>query len=154
MPLDVALDHDGRLVPWDPPQRRRVGRQAEVAVAALPARERVARDRIHLHLQSEEVVAALGAVPVVELLEEELGVEPLAHEASLHVRERGDHRVDGARLDVGPQLVDREHGATLPRYACTTTSPAIPSPKMTIASIESRPSRKMQRSWRRITPYA
>ena len=79
VPADVAEDERRRLEPRDPPQRRQVGLQREVAVAALPARDRVAGDRIHLHLEREQVVAALDRVPRADLLDEELAVEPLAH---------------------------------------------------------------------------
>ena len=40
------------------------------------------------------------------LLAEELGVEPFSHQAALHVRERDDDRVDRARLDLAPELVE------------------------------------------------
>ena len=92
-----------------PPQRPEVGLEPEVAVAALPARHRVARHRVHLHLEREQVVAALDLVAGVELLEEELRVEALAHQAALHVGERGDDRVDRPRLDVRPQFLDFQH---------------------------------------------
>ena len=45
VPLDVALHHHRGLVPGDPAQRGEVGPEPEVAVAALPARDRVPRDR-------------------------------------------------------------------------------------------------------------
>ena len=43
-------------------QRGQVGRHDEVAVAALPRRDRVAVDGVHLDVDGEQVVAALGAV--------------------------------------------------------------------------------------------
>jgi hypothetical protein len=110
MPLNVAEHERGRLVPRDPPQCAEVGLEAEVAVPALPARHRVARDGVHLHLEGEEVVAAFDLVTGVELLQEEVRMEALAHQAPLHVGERRDHRVDGSRLDVRPQLIECQHG--------------------------------------------
>src|SRR2546421_1829537 len=80
----------------------------EIAVAAFPARHRIARLRVHLHVEPEQVVAPLEAV-IGGLVEEELGLLALAHQASLHVRERGDDRVDRAVLDVLPQLFQRQH---------------------------------------------
>ena len=41
--------------------------------------------------------------------EEELGIEPLAHQPALHVGEARDHGVDRARGDVLPQLLERRH---------------------------------------------
>ena len=119
VPADVAEDERRRLEPRDPPQRRQVGREREVAVAALPARERVARDRIHLHLEREQVVAALDRVARADLLDEELAVQALAQQPALHVGERDDDRVDRARLHVGPQLVEAQHEAIL-RSCCPT----------------------------------
>ena len=43
-------------------QRVEVGLEHEVAVAALPARHRVAVDGVHVDVDGEQVVAALGAV--------------------------------------------------------------------------------------------
>ena len=106
VPLDVAEDERRRLEPRDPPQRRQIRRQVEVAVPALPRRELVARHRVHLHVEREQVVAALGAVPVLDLLEEEVSVQALAEQPPLHVGERHDHRVD--RL-IRAQLLERQH---------------------------------------------
>ena len=79
----------------------------EVPVSPLPARDLVARDRIHLHVEREQVVAALDRVLVRHLLAEELRVEPFSHEPALHVGERDDDRVDRTRLDLGLQLLQR-----------------------------------------------
>ena len=113
MPEDVAEDESGRLEPRNPAQRREIRLHREVAVATLPARDLVARDRVHLHVEREEVVAAFDRVLVRHLLAEELRVEPLSHEPALHVGERDDDRVDRARLDLGLQLVERQHAAIL-----------------------------------------
>ena len=110
MPLHVAEDERGRLEPRDPPQRREVGHDVEVAVALVPARDLVPRHGVHLHLEREQVVAALdGVLRVEHLLDEELAVEPLAHQASLHVGERDDDRVDLTGRNLLPQLVGAQH---------------------------------------------
>ena len=79
-----------------------IGPEHEVAVALLPARDPVAGDRIHLHVEREQVVAALDAVLADVLLDEELPVQALAHEPALHVGEGDDHRVDRS---VGDRVV-------------------------------------------------
>jgi hypothetical protein len=109
LPGHVAEHECRRLEPRDPAQRREVGQQREVAVPPLPARDRVARHRIHLHLEREQVVAALDRVPGADLVHEELAVEPLPHQPALHVGEGDDHGVDSSRLHVGPQRVEAEH---------------------------------------------
>src|SRR5205807_247984 len=81
----------------------------------LPARDRVAGHGLHLHLEREQVVAALDPVAAVadRVVEEELRLEPLAHEPALHVGERDDDRVDRAALHVAPQLLDAQHAPIL-----------------------------------------
>ena len=109
MPQHVAEDERSRLEPRDPAQRVEVRGEPEVAVATLPAGDLVPGNGVHLHLEREQVVAALDRVPGLELLQEELAVDPLAHQAALHVGERDDDRVDRAALDLAPQLVQGEH---------------------------------------------
>ena len=113
VPLHVAENERRRLEPRDAAERRQVGPNVEVAVALLPARERIARHRVHLHLEREQVVAALHPVPRVHLLEEELGVKALAHQPALHVGEGDDDGVDRAGLDLCAQLLETQHRAIL-----------------------------------------
>ena len=113
VPRDVR-EHERRpLEPRDPPEGREVRHEVEVAVAALPARDRVPGLRVHLHVQAEEVVAALDGVAPVVLVEEEPRVEPLPHQPPLHVGERHGDRVDRAVADGGTQLVEAQHPPTL-----------------------------------------
>ncbi len=116
VPADVA-EHERRGVePRDPAQRGHVGRDREVAVALFPARDLVPGDRVHLHLEREQVVAALDGVLGLHLLHEELGVEPLAEQASLHVGERDHDRVDLAGGDEILELgVGQHRGDPIPR---------------------------------------
>ena len=105
---DVA-QHERRAVePGDPAQRRHVGDDREVAVAALPVGHLVARDGIHLHVEREQVVAALDAV-LDDVVEEVLRLDALAEQPALHVGEGGDDRVDRAVLDLLAQVVERQH---------------------------------------------
>ena len=83
----------------------------EVAVALLPVRERVARDRLHLHVGREEVVAAVRAVRR-GLVDEQLGVVPLAHQPAVVIGEADDDGLDFAARRRLTQLVERQR--TLP----------------------------------------
>ena len=109
MEVHVSEHKCRSLEPWDPTQRREIGTDIEIAVPLVPARERVAGHRIHLHLEREQVVAPFDAVIRIVLVEEELGVEALPHQATLHVGEGDDDGVDGTALGVGPQLIDAQH---------------------------------------------
>ena len=105
-PLDVGEQHDRALLPRDRAQRVEVGDHLEVAVAALPRRHRVAADGLHVDVDGEQVVAALGAV-LEHLVEEVLRGQPLALEAPLHVGDREQHGVDRAIRDRLLQLIER-----------------------------------------------
>ena len=48
-------------------------------------------------------------MPGVHLLDEELGVQALAHQPPLHVGEGDDDGVDRAALDLGAQLLEGQH---------------------------------------------
>ena len=108
MPEQVALHHHGALEPRDAAQRGEVGHEHEVAVAALPRRHRVARHGVHVDVDREQVVAALGAV-LGDAVDERAGVQPLALQAALHVAHREDDGVDAAARDLRAQFLQRQH---------------------------------------------
>ena len=101
---DVAQHDGGTLGPGGPPERGQVGHEVDVAVALVPAREREAGDRSHLHVDGEEVVARVCALAYG--LDEEAGVEPLADQAPVMVGEGNHHGVDRR---IRRQLLDRHH---------------------------------------------
>ena len=111
-PCDVREDQRGRLQPGNTPKRREVGDQLEVAVPAFPAGHLVAGHRVHVHVDGEQVVAPFGALTARCRLNEELGVDTLAHQAALHVGEGDDDGVDLAPLDRGGQLIARQQLVT------------------------------------------
>ena len=106
VPLQVGEQQHRALVPRDRPQRVEVGHHLEVAVAALPRRHLVAADGVHVDVDGEQVVAALGAV-LEHVVEEVLGGQPLALKPPLHVGDREQHGVDRAVRDRLLQLVER-----------------------------------------------
>jgi hypothetical protein len=108
--LDVGEDQGGAVVPGDLPQRLEVGAQHEVAVAAVPRRERVAADGVHVDVDGQEVVAGFGGV-ADDLVQEVFGGAALALEPALHVRQRDEHGVDRARVHARPEFVEREHAS-------------------------------------------
>ncbi len=83
-----------------------VGRHHEVAVAARPRGHGIAVDRVHLHVDGQQVVAGLGAVGD-DLVEKEARVHALALQPSLHVGQAQQHRVDAAVGDLRAELVER-----------------------------------------------
>ena len=125
LPGDVA-EHERRpLQPRNSPERREIRNDREVAVAAFPIRHGVARNRIHLHIERQQIVATLDAM-VDDVLEEVLPLDALADQPSLHVGEGGDDRVDRPGLHLLPEVVDGEHplqraGASAPRRGAVPT---------------------------------
>ena len=103
---DVAQHQRRAFLPRDAAQRRQVGLHHVVAVALRPGRRLVARHRLHLHVDSKQVVARMGLVHA--RLQEMPRVEPLAHQPALHVDLRHDHGVDLARFDGGGQFIERQ----------------------------------------------
>ena len=93
--------------PRDQPERRHVGSEDQVAVPGPPARQRVAVDGRHVDIDREEVIAAFDAV-FDHLVEEETNRHPLADQATLHVAESHDHRVDLACGRQIAQVVNTE----------------------------------------------
>ena len=83
-----------------------------VAVTAVPVRILVTRNRLHLHVYGEEIVAGVG--PARDVAKEEGSVEPFAQQTSVEVWERQNHGVDRASFDRRPQLPDVQH----PRRIC------------------------------------
>ena len=121
-PRDVAEDERRAFEPRDAPERRKVGKEVEVAVPALPARHRVAGLWIHVHVEGEQIVAAFEPV-LGGLFEEVPAVLALADEPALHVGERGDDGVDRPVLDPGAQFVERQH--RMKREPVATPAPPL-----------------------------
>ena len=91
--VNVAENDCRSLQPGRQSQRGQVRNEVEVSVSELPIGEPVAIDRVHLHVDGQQVVAAMRTRRH-GVLEEERGVEPLAVEPPVVVGERDDHRVD------------------------------------------------------------
>ena len=91
-------------VGWSP----RRGRTRHVAVPGVPVGEPVAGQWLHVDVDREEVVARLDPV-LCDVVDEEVGGDPLADRTPLHVGERDHHRVDGAVGDLGAQRLEARH---------------------------------------------
>ena len=87
VPAEVGHHQRGAGQPRQQPQRGEVRRHHHVAVAGLPARHRVAVDGVHVDVDGQQVVAALGAVRG-DVVDEQPGRDPFAGQPALHVGER------------------------------------------------------------------
>lgn len=105
-PGKVALDQRGAGLPAEAAQGAEVQVEHHVAVPGLPGRDGVAVHGVHVDVDGQQVVAALGAV-VQHGVEKEAAVDALALQPALHVGEGDDHGVDHAGLDVGDQFLAR-----------------------------------------------
>ena len=108
LPVDVAEHHRRPRQPRHAAQRREIRSQVEVAVPRVPTGHCIPGLRVHLHVERQQVVAALESV-LDRLGEEIVGLLALSHQTALHVGERADDRVDRSRLDLGSELFHRQH---------------------------------------------
>ena len=101
--------------PGDAPEGRKVRLHDEIAVAFLPACDRVAGHRLHVDVVREQVVAAVGFL--IGAVEEKAGLKALTDEPALHVGEAGHNGVDltgvGSRLQLF-QTQQTGHAAKAP----------------------------------------
>ena len=136
-PDQVALDHRGRRQVGEHPDRPLVEDELHVAVPALPGGDRVAADGVHVHVDREQVVAALGAV-VDDDVREVAPVQPLALQPALHVGERDHDGVDVTGVDAPDQVVH----AQVPVVAQPGLGHALPSCLSPPARAAARPCRR------------
>ncbi len=99
----VAHHHGSASEPRDAPSRRVVGPADKISVAGVPVREAVTRERGHVDVDGEQVVARLDPV-LGDMGSEEVRGHPFAHRASVHIRESHHDGVDGP---VGYPCVDQ-----------------------------------------------
>ena len=91
--IDQVAEHQGRaLEPGNPAQGVQVRLEDEIAVAEVPVGRLVARNRLVLHVDGQQVVAAMGLLDDVG--EKEVPGHPLAHEPALHVDHGHHHGID------------------------------------------------------------
>ena len=121
-PREVALDHGRRGKPRREPQRAQVRCDQEVAVALFPRRDLIAAHGVHLDVHREQVVAALHAV-TGHFVQEVPGVDPLALEPALHVREDDEHGVDLPGVDTLGERVEGQGGAGSWHRGASSRSP-------------------------------
>ena len=96
----------------------------EVPVPQIPAGVGVARHRLHLHVDCEQVVASVG--PVLEDLVEEMACgEALPVDPPVVVGEAGHHRVDFVGGDQRLQLVDADQSPQFAHSACSLPSVSV-----------------------------
>ncbi len=99
----VAQHEGGPVGPGRRAQGGQVGDKMEIAVAPLPVGVAVAGHRLHLHVDGQQVIAAVGAV-ADGIVDEEAGVESFAHRSTEMIGEGHDHRVDLTLFHPGPEF--------------------------------------------------
>jgi hypothetical protein len=82
-----------------------VGPHDHVAVPAVPRGHRIAIDRVHVDVDGEQVVAALGRVSE-HLVDEVLRVDALALKPTLHIGDVHRDRVDASVRHLVAQRLD------------------------------------------------
>ena len=119
------------------PDRARGGSRRSPA----PSSRTVARDRLHLHVDREEIVAGVRAVRR-SLVDEQLGVEPLAHQPAVVVGEADDDGLDSAARRRRTQLVECQRAlpcrALVHDYPPCTGSCCAPGMHLPVPSADAR----------------
>ena len=103
---DVAQHQGGAGEPGDLAQGAEVRADGEVAIALVPGGGLEARDRLHLHVDGEEIVA--GVPFLAHGVHEVAAGHALADQPALHVGEGGDDRVDLACVDQALERLEVE----------------------------------------------
>ena len=106
---DIAEHHRGLVDPRAPPERREVRDHPEVAVAGLPAGVAIAGERLHLHVDRQQVQTGVEPLGAQDLLDEEVREHALAHVTPLEVREHAEDGVDPVVPGQLLELLDGEH---------------------------------------------
>jgi hypothetical protein len=108
--LPQIADYErGPVEPTRNAERTEVGHEVKVAVPALPIREPVSGNRLHVHVHGKQVIADMSAAPGI--VEEELRIQALTHLTAVHVGEAKKDGVGQVHLDAFAQIVQREHSA-------------------------------------------
>ena len=105
-----------------------------VAIASLPVGKGIAWHRLHLHVGGEEIVARVRTL-VRDIGHKEGGVEALAHEAAVRIRELDQHRVNRACARLRVQFLKREHAGQAGQFI---HAPGVPSSCGRASVVEAR----------------
>jgi len=82
----VAEDQRRLFEPGDPPEGAEIGEAAEILVAGVPARQAKTWQRLHVHIDGEQIRAGVDSVPL-DVIQEVMARHPLAQQAALYVGE-------------------------------------------------------------------
>ena len=112
----ITQNKGGTLEPWQAAQGGQVRLHHIVAIAGRPTGRGVVLHRCHFQIGRHQVLATVALFPGG--VDKVLGLEALAHETPLHVRNRRHDRINGAVLDTRFQFLKRQLSChlTAPQY--------------------------------------
>ena len=110
----VAEDERGAFEPGDATRGVPIGPGKVVAVARFPGHQLVAFGGFELDVGAEQIGAKVRAV-LLGMFEEIPTADSLAEQPTLHIAARDDDGVDRAALDLGRELLRRQHSPNLHR---------------------------------------
>src|SRR5690242_14547108 len=102
----VGEDERGAVEPWQAAQGGEIRLEHEIAIACVPARDRVARYRLHIDVVRQQIIARVRLL--VGALDEVLRMESLADQAALHVDHGNDYGVDRAGFHGPLEVLEAE----------------------------------------------
>jgi len=130
---EVAQHQGGARKPRDAAQRSRIGLKREIAETLFPVGQLEPVERVHLDVEGEQVVAAVGALLGEVLPEEVLGRHAFADEPAEHV---GEHHENGVYLTAPDPRSQRvlvgQHAARLPAGAARAMNAVFPGDRRNV----------------------
>ena len=108
--VDIAQNERRLLEPAGNDERAQIRDKVEIAVTLLPVRKTVARDRLHLHVGRQEVVASVGSLRG-RFLDEHFSIASFAEQAPVMIGEAHDDRLDHAAAHEIAEFVERQASA-------------------------------------------
>ena len=121
----VAQDDRRAFEPTGAAERPEVGDQVKVTIALLPVGEVVPRNRLHLHVDRQQVIAGVGSA-FRDLRDKMVDVEPLSQEAAVNVRKDGQDRVDLAGSGQLLQLATLQKSRRFGHQECRPSFSNVP----------------------------
>src|ERR1700732_1012123 len=128
----VGKDKRGAVEPWQAAQGGEIRLEHEIAVALVPARDRVARHRLHVDVVREQIIARVRLF--VRALDEVLRVKPLADQTALHVDHGDNYGVDRARFHGPLEVLEAEIGGHARPLPYMPPPPPPPPPALPLVS--------------------
>ena len=121
----IAQHHRGLVMPGHAMEGREIGCVVAIVISGVPAGQREAGARVHVHVDDEDVERTMQALIAERRLQEGAAGDALAHQAAPDVGRRAHHGVDVAARDqrFDARSVERVHAVLSDRLEIAVELP-------------------------------